>query len=83
MKTTLAVAALLGSTSARYQSAKPAIDQKLVDIVSGALMGALDAEGFTDIEHCIQDAEHVFTDAKAAIADFEEGSVSSVIDGVK
>lgn len=83
MKTSFAVAALIGSTSARYSAPVPAINQEFVDIVSGVLMGALNAEGFNDIEKCIQDVEHVFTDAKTAIADFEKGDVSSVIDGIK
>jgi hypothetical protein len=46
-------------------------------------MGALDAEGFTDITHCIQDAELLFTDAEAAYEDFEAGGVENVIDGIK
>jgi hypothetical protein len=83
MKTSFAVAALIGSASARYSAPVRAVNQEFVDIVSGVLMGALDAEGFNDIEKCIQDVEHVFTDAKTAVADFEKGDIASVLDGVK
>lgn len=46
-------------------------------------MGALDAEGFTDISSCIADAEHVFADAEDAIKDFESKDTAKIIDGVK
>jgi hypothetical protein len=55
----------------------------LEDIVSGVLRGALDAEGFTDITQCINDAEGVFADAKAAVADFEKKNVNDTINGIK
>jgi len=57
--------------------------KKLEAIVGGMLKGALDAEGFQDINTCIADAEHVFTDAEEAIKDFETKDVSKVIDGIK
>ena len=46
-------------------------------------MGALDAEGFTDISKCIQDVEHVVQDAQAAYHDFEQKDVEHIIEGVK
>jgi len=55
----------------------------LEDIVSGVLRGALDAEGFTDITQCINDAEGVFADAKAAVEDFEKKDVTDTINGIK
>lgn len=60
------------------------IDKKeLEEIVGGILKGALDAEGFTDIEKCIKDAETVFADAKIAVDDFKKKDVADVIAGIK
>jgi len=56
---------------------------KLVAIVSGVLKGALHAEHFDDINTCIADAEHVFTDAEGAYEDFKAGGAGKVIDGMK
>jgi hypothetical protein len=65
-------------------SAKQATDlAKMEQIVEGILMGALDAEGFTDITSCIKDAEVIIGDTEIAIGDFKKGDLSSVIDGVK
>ena len=76
-----AIAALLGVAAA---NSKNQIDeQKMVKIVEGILMGALDAEGFTDIEHCIQDVEHVITDAQNAFEDFSKKDLEDIIAGVK
>jgi len=55
----------------------------MVEIVEGVLKGALDAEGFDDISHCIQDVETVVTDAEAAVKDFKAGGVDNVIAGIK
>lgn len=55
----------------------------LEKIVGGVLRGALHAEGFDDINHCIADAEHVFGDAEAAYVDFKKGGADNVIAGVK
>jgi len=56
---------------------------KLTAIVEGVLKGALHAEGFDDINHCIADAEHVFGDAEAAYKDFKAGGASNVFAGIK
>lgn len=56
---------------------------KLELIVGGILKGALDAEGFDDVNRCIADAEHVFSDAEAAYQDFKAGGAGKVIDGMK
>lgn len=56
---------------------------KLTAIVEGVLQGALHAEGFDDINHCIADAEHVFADAEAAYTDFKAGGADKVIAGLK
>jgi hypothetical protein len=56
---------------------------KLEAIVQGVLQGALHAEHFDDINHCIADAEHVFGDAEAAYKDFKAGGANHVIDGMK
>lgn len=60
------------------------VDVKMLEeIVGGILKGAIDAEGFTDINSCIKDAETVFADAKLAIDDFKKKDVSDVIAGIK
>jgi hypothetical protein len=65
-------------------SAKKAVDtQKMVSIVEGVLAGALNAEGFDDINTCIKDAETVIQDAQVAVQDFEAGGLDNVIEGVK
>jgi hypothetical protein len=69
------IAALLGSASATTLPKAPQDDQ-LIQIVSGMLKGALHAEGFDDITHCIQDAKHVISDAEAAYKDFKGHSIS-------
>jgi len=94
----LAVAALIGATSAKHhvmhshkgehheqkQHQLDAVDVKKLElIVGGILKGAIEAEGFTDIEKCINDAEGVFADAKVAVEDFEKKDVASVLDGIK
>lgn len=56
---------------------------KLVAIVQGVLKGALNAEGFEDINSCIADAEHVFSDAEGAYADFKAGGAGKVIAGLE
>jgi hypothetical protein len=58
-------------------------DQKLELIVSGILEGALDAEGFDDINQCIQDNELVFQDAEEAYMDFTTKDFKKVAEGVK
>jgi len=52
-------------------------------LVTGILHGALNAKGFTDIYACIEDAEHVFTDAETAYEDFKAGGASKALDGLK
>ena len=89
----LAYALLVGATLANNHHAKREhkkvhhnhkVDtKKLEQIVGGLLKGAIDAEGFTDIESCIKDAEEVFEDAETAIKDFEKKDVASVIAGIK
>ena len=75
MKTSYAVAALLAGVCAE--------ESKYVLIAEGILKGALEAEGFTDIEKCIQDGEKLVQDAEAAVKDFEQGDAGDVIDGLK
>ena len=55
----------------------------MVQIVEGILKGALEAEGFDDIEKCITDIETVVTDAEAAVKDFEGHSPAQIEDGLK
>lgn len=63
---------------------RSAVDvKKLEDIVGGMLKGALDAEGFDDINSCIADAETIFKDAEDAFKDFETKDASKIIDGIK
>jgi len=46
-------------------------------------LGALDAEGFTDIEKCIKDGEHIVKDAEAAYTDFKSKDPKEIVDGFK
>jgi hypothetical protein len=83
-----AIAAFVGATCAQHQKSMgehtEAVDVKMLEeIVGGILLGAIDAEGFTDINSCIKDAEEVFGDAKIAVADFKKKDVSAVIAGIK
>jgi len=55
----------------------------MVQITEGFLLGALDAEGFTDIEKCIQDGEHIVKDAEAAYTDFKSKDPKDIVDGLK
>jgi hypothetical protein len=55
----------------------------MVQIVEGFLKGAVQAEGLTDIEKCIQDAEGVVSDAETAIADFEKKDLNDIVAGFK
>jgi len=52
-------------------------------VTKGVLRGALDAEGFDDIEHCLGDAEDILHDVEHAYADFKKGHAGDVIAGVK
>jgi hypothetical protein len=78
----LTYAALVGAISAKQQPSQVDI-VKMEQIVDGLLKGALHAEGFDDIAHCIQDVEEVVADAETAVADFKAGDIQHVIDGVK
>ncbi len=76
----LALALFLGSSLAKTQLAD---NQKMVEIVKGFLKGAIEAEGFNDIETCITDVEHVVSDAETAFTDFESKDVHKIVDGFK
>jgi len=52
-------------------------------LTEGFLLGAIDAEGFTDIEKCIGDGEHIVQDAEKAFTDFKSKDVKDVVDGLK
>jgi hypothetical protein len=57
--------------------------KKLEEIVGGILKGALDAEGFGDINKCFADSKEIFEDAEALVKDFESDDASKVINGIK
>lgn len=67
----------------QHQETKSIDAKVLEEVVTGILKGAIDAEGFTDINSCIKDAETVFADAKIAVNDFKKKDVASVIAGIK
>ena len=52
--------------------AKNTVDtqKKYLQITEGLLMGAIQAEGLTDIAHCVQDGQHILQDAERAYQDF-------------
>ena len=64
-------------------SANQVNSTKLTQIVTGVLKGALDAEGFDDIDKCITDAKEVYDDVDIAFNDFKSKDVAKIIDGVK
>lgn len=55
---------------------------EVVEIIGGIVLGAIKAE-FGDIATCITDSEHVYNDFETAVKDFEEGSASGVLSGLK
>lgn len=75
----LTTAALLGAAQAQ----EGADAQEIVEIVTGILRGALDAEGFTDVEKCMGDASTVIKDAEAAVQDFAKKDAADVAAGLK
>jgi hypothetical protein len=83
----LTYAALIGAAAAhghKGQHHNQKVDKKqLEEIVGGLLRGAIDAEGFDDIDSCIKDAETVFGDAKIAVSDFKKGDAAGAIAGIK
>lgn len=62
---------------------QPQDAQKYVKIVEGFLMGTLDAEGFTDIEKCIQDGETIVKDAEDAYNHLAKKDLQDIIAGVE
>lgn len=68
----LTLALFLGTTIAKPQLKDNTV---MVEIVKGFLKGAIEAEGFNDIEACMKDAGRVIKDAEAAFTDFESKDV--------
>ena len=78
MLTRQAVVALLVANTSAYK-----VDPKeVLDIVGGIVNGAIRAE-FGDISTCIDDGDKIYNDVSTAVADFEQGSASSVLAGLK
>ena len=46
-------------------------------------MGAIEAEGLDNIEHCITGVSPIISDVKIAIADFKKKNAAAVLDGLK
>lgn len=57
--------------------------KQVAEVVTGILVGALQAEGLTSIEDCIKDSELVFTDVKDGITLIEKETASDVLAGLK
>ena len=72
--------ALLGAASADNLRMDK---QQFILMTEGFLKGALHAEGFDDIEKCIQDVESAVTDLEIVYTDFKAGGVSKIVDGLK
>ena len=68
----LAVCALLGASSAKNLRMDKG---QFIAMTEGFLKGALNAEGFDDIEKCIQDAEEAITDIEVIYVDFKGHNV--------
>ena len=76
----LTACALLGVVSAENLRMDK---QQFIAMTEGFLKGALHAEGFDDIEKCIQDVEIAVTDLEIVYTDFKDGSVPKIVDGLE
>jgi len=81
MKYAVLAGLLLAGSAAKNNNAEDA--EKYVQIVEGFLEGALEAEGFDDVEKCVKDGEVIIKDAEDAISNFEKKSIQGMINGVK
>ena len=52
-------------------------------MTEGFLKGAIDAEGFTDIEKCVSDVEEAITDIEIVYKDFKTSNVESIVDALR
>ena len=52
-------------------------------MTEGFLKGAIEAEGFTDIETCVKDVEEAVTDIEIVYKDFKSANVDSIVDALK
>lgn len=57
--------------------------KEVAQVVTGILVGALQAEGLDSIENCIKDAETVFSDIKTGIALLQKGDAADELAGLK
>ena len=55
----------------------------VVDVIEGFLEGAVAAEGLTDLDVCIKDAEHMVPTLQKTYNDCKAGSIDSMLDCVK
>lgn len=79
---------LIGKTEMMKAQARSTSDanahlKEVAQITEGILIGAINAEGLDNIEHCLTDAEHIFGDIKSAVGDFEEKDASGTAKGLK
>lgn len=54
-----------------------------IEIVKGILLGTGKAEGLSNLDSCITDAEPIVDNIKTAIADFKKKTAPAVVDGLK
>ena len=55
----------------------------VVDVIEGFLEGAVAAEGLTDLDACIKDAENMIPTLQKTYSDCKAGSIDSMLDCVK
>jgi len=79
----MAAAKTLLGEEPEHKMTKVESDAKLESIVAGILQGALNAEGFDDINECIKDNEVVFQDAEEAYLDFTSKDYKKITEGVQ
>jgi len=60
----------------------PALTEAL-EITKGVLMGAIEAEGLDNIDHCITGVNPIIQDVEVAISDFKKKDAASVLAGLK
>lgn len=59
-----------------------AYSPEVAQIIEGILVGALNAEGLSNIENCIKDSRIVFDDVEEAVQDFEKKTAAGSTAGL-
>jgi hypothetical protein len=75
---------IIGTTKIKLAQKAPQLDvHEAEQIIIGILAGAVKAEGLTNIENCVQDAETIFTDVKDGVVLLEKGDAADELKGLE